>query len=164
MPSWPGDPPSTYCTATVSASGHDLAHGVPAGHAFADLDQLVGIAGAGEPGVDGLRVVPVAVQQDPVDVVESRRHLDPPARAEHPSLPGAGLRSEATAGSVDAVLHGSGRRNWIPVPPGRAVIVMRAGAPPGSPVPACQQADNDRVSGVTDGRAAVRHPAGSRSL
>jgi hypothetical protein len=43
--------------------------------------------------VDGLRVVTVTVQHDPVEVVEVR-HVDPPVRAEHPGLSGAGLRSE----------------------------------------------------------------------
>jgi hypothetical protein len=43
---------------------------MPAGHAFGDLGQLVGVAEAGEPGIDGLRVVPVAVQHDPASMAK----------------------------------------------------------------------------------------------
>jgi hypothetical protein len=79
------------------AHGSSAGPSITVGHAFGDLDQLVGVAGAGEPDVDGLRVVPVAVQHDPAGVVESLRQLDPAGRAEHPCLPGAGLRSEANS-------------------------------------------------------------------
>jgi DNA-binding CsgD family transcriptional regulator len=67
---------------------HDLALGVPAGHALGDLGQLVGVADAGERGVDDLRVAPAAVQHDPARVVEPRWHLDPAGRAQDPGLAG----------------------------------------------------------------------------